>query len=487
MGPKTTRGRSFEGVENQRPALSRNCPVDVYTAGRSDAVNSSSTIHPECCVRFAVRGISWTSVSRQEEPVTDIQRRAKRRVFHSRQHAQQAARVAVADGAMTPPDSPAYPDAVQTHRLPSAEPLALSYVLPLRTADNEPIPDLAQYLKELAGAVDEVVVVDGSSAATVAQHRAQLGSEIRVVAPDNRTLMGKVGNVMTGVRHARHDCIVIADDDVRYTPCQLAHLIEALDSADVVRPQNYFDPLPWHARFDTARILLNRVTGGDWPGTLAVRRPSLLQAGGYSGDVMFENFELVRTLRAAGGRERLLLDVVVRRRPPTTSHLWAQQVRQAYDEMARPPRLAFFLAILPGSALALKTGRRGALTGLAAATVAVAEIGRRRRGSHRVFPASSSVLVPLWLLWRSGCSWAAVAARLRGGVRYRDVRIRRAATPMHELRARVEPLPNAVPSAHGRGRARALGCRFRAPWAQQMSNIDTGAGRPSGRPPSVRE
>ena len=46
---------------------------------------------------------------------------------------------------------------------------------------------------------------------------------------------------------------------------------------DLVRPQNYFEPLPWHARWDTARTLLNRGLGRDYPGTLG--RAPLAPAG----------------------------------------------------------------------------------------------------------------------------------------------------------------------------------------------------------------
>ena len=62
-------------------------------------------------------------------------------------------------------------------------------------------------------------------------------------------------------------------------------------------------------------MLLNRVTGGDWPGTLGVRRSVLVATGGYDGRALFENLELVRTIVAAGGREALLDDVFVPRRP----------------------------------------------------------------------------------------------------------------------------------------------------------------------------
>ncbi|HEY1853383.1 MAG TPA: hypothetical protein VGG40_02245 [Solirubrobacterales bacterium] len=59
----------------------------------------------------------------------------------------------------------------------------------------------------------------------------------------------------------------------------------------------------------------------------------------------------------------------------------------------------------------------------------LAEFGRRRGGGTRVFPASSSVLAPLWVLERGACAWLALAARLRrGGVLYAGSRIRRAAS-----------------------------------------------------------
>jgi hypothetical protein len=314
---------------------------------------------------------------------------------------------------------------------------ALTYVLPLRTAAGEHVHDVATYLGTIQPFVDEVIVVDGSDAATVALHRSQLPSAVRVLEPDERTPMGKVGNVMTGLRAARNEYVVIADDDVRYTPSDLDRISERLAQAEVVRPQNYFDPLPWHARVDTARTLLNRMTGGDWPGTLAVRRSAVLRAGGYAGDVMFENFELVRTVVAAGGRAGVALDVIVRREPPTTRHFRGQQVRQAYDELARPVRLAVSLLVLPAALAAMAKRRLALLAGAFAAVSALAEAGRRRAGGARVYPASSVVFAAPWLVWRSACSWAALVAFARGGVRYRDGRLARAATPKRELRRRV--------------------------------------------------
>jgi glycosyl transferase family 2 len=331
----------------------------------------------------------------------------------------------------------------------------LTYLLPLRTDDGDDVSELAGYLQMIAGHA-EVLVVDGSSTEEIARHRSKFGPRVRVVATEQHTKMGKVGNVLTGLRHAGHDRVVIADDDVRYTLPQLVEVERRLDRAEVVRPQNYFSPLPWHARVDGARTLLGRVTGGDWPGTLAVRRAAVFDAGGYAGDVMFENLELVRTVRAAGGREHLALDLLIARRPPTTAHFARQQVRQAYDELARPSRLLVSMAVLPATVVALGRGRGHAVVTVALIIAAAAETGRRRAGGRSAYPMSSVVLAPPWMCWRSLCSWAAVVARMRGGVKYRDTRIRRAATPMRELRrVRARQQGSAASSSSGTRRSSA--------------------------------
>jgi hypothetical protein len=165
---------------------------------------------------------------------------------------------------------------------------------------------------------------------------------------------------------------VIADDDVRYDADALRRLLDRLRESDLVRPQNYFDPLPWHARWDTARTLLNRSFGADFPGTLGVRRSRFLAMGGYDGDVLFENLELIRTVRADGGQVDSPLDLYVRRPPPSSAHFRGQRVRQAYDDLALPTRMALELALIPAVALGLSRRRPGPL--------------RDRRVPHRLGP-----------------------------------------------------------------------------------------------------
>jgi hypothetical protein len=328
-------------------------------------------------------------------------------------------------------------EALLDHAPPRA--LEATYVLPIRR--DTPMPDrdireLTEYLESLATYL-EVIVVDSSPAPVFKTHHDEWQDAVRHISPEIRTLNGKVGNVITGARAATHNRLVIADDDVRYSLPELARIVRELDQADIVRPQNYFDPRPWHARWDTARSLLNRLTGGDWPGTLAVRQSVLLATGGYDGEVLFENLELVRTIKAAGGRELVPLDLFVRRLPPDSRHFWSQRIRQAYDELARPVRLLVWLSVLPAlSAVARRRAWR-AMALILAGIVGLAELGRQRAGGSRVFPRSAAFFAPAWVLERSICSWIAVGMRLiHGGVPYRGRVLGRAATPVDVLRRR---------------------------------------------------
>ncbi len=318
--------------------------------------------------------------------------------------------------------------------------IAASYIMPIRRGTVEDAEGLWAYLHLLSTRVGEVIVVDGSPPEVFEAHAAALGgSSIRHVPvdPELVTPMGKVGGVLTGLRLANQERVVIADDDVRYTYDALARVVALLGRYQVVRPQNYFDPLPWHARYDTARTLLNRLSGGDWPGTLGVQRSVLQVTGGYDGGAMFENLELVRTVRAAGGTEAVPLDLFVARHPPSARHFFSQRVRQAYDELARPLRFGLFFALLPLATILAARGRWAALGVAAGASVALAEAGRRRGGGTAVFPATASLLTPAWLAERATCAWLALGARLfLGGIPYGDSVLRLAATPAKELRRR---------------------------------------------------
>lgn len=342
--------------------------------------------------------------------------------------------------------------------------LECTYLVPIRWRSPGAIHELAEYLRQLTALVAEVIVVDDSGEELFAEHGAALGPPIRHVRPHPDLLSapnGKVDGVMTGLREAACDAVVIADDDVRWDGPELRRAVMCLADVELVRPQNYFDPLTWHARWDTARSLLNRVVSGDldfpvgdFPGTLLVRRGFLLRIGGYDGKALFENLELMRTVKAAGGRVASPLDLYVAREPPSTRHFLRQRLRQAYEDQAMPLRLTASLAILPLAALAARRPRR--LAGAALAAAAAAEAGRRRAGGGRHLSPAGSLLAPLWLAERGLFAWVAVWRRALGrGVGYGRGRLLVAATPMAELRARLGA--TATGGVSGRGRAGSLG------------------------------
>jgi hypothetical protein len=332
-----------------------------------------------------------------------------------------------------------------------------TYVLPIRWSDDEGLGELTAYLRNLPDWV-ELVVVDGSPEPLFERHHKDWSPLGRHLRPDPvlETPMGKVGGVLTGVREASCEAIVIADDDVRYDEHALIRTVMMLGLADCVRPQNYFEPMPWHALWDSGRTLLNRSLGADYPGTLAVRRSSLLAVGGYDGDVIFENLELIRTLSAAGGTVLSPLDLYVARRPPSAQHFLSQRVRQAYDDFAIPARMAASLAVVPGLVVAALARRWRPPAAAAVGLIALAEMGRRRAGGTRVFPAAASLCARLWVLERGVCSLLAVRERvMRGGVTYGGRVVPRAASSMRRLRRRFASHRDALADWNGLSTGRA--------------------------------
>ncbi|MEU8270949.1 glycosyltransferase [Sphaerisporangium sp. NPDC049002] len=325
----------------------------------------------------------------------------------------------------------------------------LDYVLPLRWRDDARLEEMTAYLRRLS-TYARVVVVDGSAPELFERHARAWGHLADHVRPDGDLdfVNGKVSGVTTGLRRARGEHVVIADDDVRHDEDTLARVDALLAGADLVRPQNYYRPLPWHARWDTARTLLNRAFGADYPGTFGVRRSTFLAMGGYDGDVLFENLELIRTVRAHGGRECRPRDLFVPRVPPGLDRFRAQRVWQAYDDLAQPARMAVFLLILPAVTAALVRRRHRAVLACAGLVVVLAEVGRRRGGGRRVFPFTSSLLAPGWVLERAVCSWPALVARVTDrGIPYWGRRIHVAGhSTAHLRRSRPALTPESLTS-----------------------------------------
>ncbi len=316
----------------------------------------------------------------------------------------------------------------------------LTYIMPIRRTSDEADEELTDYLRWLSGRVD-LLVVDNSPPEVFTINDQAWGAWCRHVRPDPRfgqPRNPKVANVMTGVTLAAQEVLVVADDDVRWDEASLARAASLAQHGDLVRPQNYFSPLLWHARWDTARTLINRAVGADFPGTLVVRRSAVEAAGGYDGDALFENLELIRTIETSGGRIVNAPDLFVRRLPPTTARFWSQRVRQAYDDFALPVRMFIWLCLLPALALVARLFGSLGVAGAAVTSMIVAEVGRRRKGGRQVFPVDGAFWAPVWLAERAVCAWLACGIRLLcGGVRYNGSILNCSAHSSRQIRRRL--------------------------------------------------
>ena len=321
--------------------------------------------------------------------------------------------------------------------------LAVEVVVPLRWDQpwSEQESDAAAYrtyLSQLRELVD-ITIVDGSPQEVLDEHVDAWGEYARILRPVGQGINGKVLGAVTGIEVARHEFVMLADDDIRYDEASLQQVVAALADADVVRPQNVYSRWPWQARWDFGRSLIGRAFGGDWPGTFGVRASEIRRMGGWSADVLFENLQMVRTARHFGLRVLDAPFIVVRREPPTVDRFWSQRVRQAYDDFAQPARLAAELLLLP--AVIYTVWRRPRLLLLEAlACVLVGEVGRRRHGPLPV-PKTAALWCPAWVAERGVCVWLAVGSRLRGGVRYNGTRVRDAAVSVASAAPAVSSPP----------------------------------------------
>jgi hypothetical protein len=299
------------------------------------------------------------------------------------------------------------------------------------SSDARELARLQDDFHRLTSAGCEVIVVDGSPPPAFERHAMSWTDSCRHVSVDPRWgyLNGKVNGVLTGVSVALCEHIILADDDIVYSPADVGRMCALLDQHDMIVPQNYFRPLPWWASVETGRILLNRALrpAGDYPGTFGVRKSAFEQVGPYDGDLLFENEEMRRHFVRHGMRVHYARDFLIARRPPTFAKWREQRVRQAYEDLDARVKTAAFAALLPVGAVIATFGAVAVLAYAAVVSVVVvllAVLGRRD-GARRVVPMRACLLAPLWMLERSISVHRALWRRVRGGCEYGGRRILR--------------------------------------------------------------
>lgn len=305
-----------------------------------------------------------------------------------------------------------------------------TYLLTIRRArfDRREAEMFSQYFRLLAAAGCEVLVVDGSPRDVFSAHQ-ELWRSVCAhapVDPQYRYLNGKVNGIHTGVGLAAHERIILADDDIRYKPDDVRRMIGLLTDYEMVRPQNYLCPLPFWARTEAARMLINRawIREGDYPGTLGVQRSAMLRVGHYDGDVLFDNEEIVRHFRSRGARIAYARDFFVLKHPPTFKKWLEQRPRQAYEDFVMRAKTAFF-ALLPlvCTLIWFFLGWRGliafvAMVACGAVIVATKGLGD---GATRFFSPSLCLYAPLWVAERTlSTYWAFYWRAAYGGYPFGD-------------------------------------------------------------------
>jgi hypothetical protein len=347
------------------------------------------------------------------------------------------------------------------------------YLLPIRrtsfcAAEAE---DLSAYFAGLQGAGCEVIVIDGSPGQVFARHHDKWSGVCQhvMVDPRFRYLNDKVNGVHTGISLTTTEKIILADDDIRYRPGDVEKICALLEQFEVVRPQNYLATrwigrsagdvnqvaasppclplsspqdesvhladrkllhvlsLPWWARTEAARMLINRATLriADYPGTCAFRRSTILNAGEYDGDVLFDNEEIIRHFARRGSRICYANNFFIHKRPPKFRKWLEQRPRQAYEDFGLRFKTIVFASLLPiAFAITLIGGMKSlsifALS-IAVISILLAFTGRARGSARRFFPLTICLFAPVWILERTLSTYCAFYWLLiRGGYPFGD-------------------------------------------------------------------
>jgi hypothetical protein len=327
-----------------------------------------------------------------------------------------------------------------------------TYLLAIRRVrfDGREAENFRDYFHLLANAGCDVLVVDGSPPDVFAAHgEAWRGACSHApVDPQYKYLNGKVNGIHTGVALSAHERIILADDDIRYTPDDVRRMTELLDDYEMVRPQNYLRPLPVWARTEAARMLINRawIAEGDYPGTLGVRRSAMLRVGHYDGDVLFDNEEIVRHFRARGASICYARDLFVLKRPPSFRKWIEQRPRQAYEDFVMRAKTFFFAALPPALALAwLVGGWRWALAFAASVACGASLLAARGLGdgASRFFPPRLCLYAPLWIAERAASTyWAFYWRVARGGYPFGDKLLSKGTGRAWRVAGRAAPNPS---------------------------------------------
>lgn len=292
-----------------------------------------------------------------------------------------------------------------------------SYVVLVQsaTASASELRELASYFSTLGVAGCDVVILDPSP-------RLQFELNDRIlrwvgrhvpVAPEHRS-GGGIDVVRAASAYAVCEKVIVAAEDVRYTPEAVGQLCDLLDVHEVVEPQDYLDPMPWWGGIEAGRMLLHRgiEPQPDHGATFGFRRSVLRSPRTLSPASGSEP----RRLAAVGAEVYPAADVFVQREPSPLAEWVTSRPRLAGDDFRFPVKTAFFFSLVP--VLLLLGMFQPAIAGVYAGVIALASVtlaARGRSGAAAMhFPLRACFFAPLWVLERSVSVYWALFRKLRG-------------------------------------------------------------------------
>ena len=313
-----------------------------------------------------------------------------------------------------------------------------SYVVFVESAASmSELRELGNYLSTLSVTGCDVVVLDPSPRMLFDLNARILRWVARhvPVRPEHCTTSGTLDRLRAAASVAACEKVIVASEDVRYTPAAIAQLCDLLEKHEVVEPQDYLQPLPWWGSIEAGRILVHRgiEPQPDHGATFGFRRDTVRALRALN---LIDDHEPARRLATAGAEVYAASDVFVRRQPGAFEDWLEERPRIAGNDFALPFKSAFFFSLVPFLLLmAIFGGAR--LAGVYAGIIAFSSAGlalRGRAGASAYFPLKACLFAPLWVLERSVSVYWALFRKLRG-VEPEPVRI--AVPETHATRAGV--------------------------------------------------
>jgi hypothetical protein len=236
------------------------------------------------------------------------------------------------------------------------------------------------------------------------------------VRPEHCTPSGTFDPVRAATAVATSEKVIVASEDVRYTPEAITQLCDLLEMHEVVEPQDYLEPLPWWGSIDAGRILVHRgiEPQPDHGATFGFRRSAVNALRSLGTRDLAD--DPARRLSSSGAEVFAAADVFVRRNPGALDEWLERRPRIAGNDFVLPLKSAFFFSLVP-FLLLLGTFGGARLAGVYAGLIAFSSIGlalRGRVGATSFFPLRACFFAPVWVLERSVSVYWALFRKLRG-------------------------------------------------------------------------